>query len=132
VRTPLPSSTLSRDELSRAFEASYQAQYGDTLGNRPIKVTTLRTTVIGVRPKTPLLPVTSQAAHSVEAASRGVRPVYMQHAFIDCPVYWREHLPLGASFPGPAIIEQSDTTTLVEPGLVIHVDPHGNLILQEG
>jgi N-methylhydantoinase A len=132
VRTPLPSSTLSRDELSRAFEASYQAQYGDTLGNRPIKVTTLRTTVIGVRPKTPLLPVTSQAAHSVEAASRGVRPVYMQHAFIDCPVYWREHLPLGASFPGPAIIEQSDTTTLVEPGLVVHVDPHGNLILQEG
>ncbi len=46
VRTPLPSGTLSRDELVAAFESSYHTQYGDTLGNPPIKVNTILTTVI--------------------------------------------------------------------------------------
>lgn len=132
VRTPLPSATLSREEFSSAFETSYHAQYGDTLGHRPIKVTTLRTTVIGVRPKTPLLPSTARATTRLAEAQQGVRPVYMDHALVDCPIYWRERLPLGASFAGPAIIEQTDTTTVVEPGMLVQVDAHGNLILQEG
>ena len=70
VRTPLPSGTLSRAELVTAFETSYAAQYGDTLGNRPIKVTTLRTTVIGVRPKTPLTPPSAGIGSGVEDARR--------------------------------------------------------------
>jgi N-methylhydantoinase A len=35
------------------------------------------------------------------------------------------------TFSGPAVIEQADTTTFVEPGILVHVDTHGNLILQE-
>jgi N-methylhydantoinase A len=132
VRTPLPSARLSREEISSAFETSYHAQYGDTLGHRPIKVTTLRTTVIGVRPKTPLLPSMARATGRLAEAQQGVRPVYMDNALVDCPIYWRERLPLGASFAGPAIIEQTDTTTVVEPGMLVQVDAHGNLILQEG
>ena len=30
---------------------------------------------------------------------------------------------------GPAIVEQADTTTLIEPGWQREVDPSGNLIL---
>jgi N-methylhydantoinase A len=131
VRTPLPSATLSRAELVHAFETSYQAQYGDTLGNRPMKVNTLRTTVIGVRPSVPLKPAVAPATISLAAAQQGMRPVYMRDGFVACPVYWRERLPLGMTFSGPAVIEQSDTTTFVEPGILVHVDTHGNLILQE-
>lgn len=132
VRTPLPGATPSREELSHAFETSYRVQYGDTLGNRPIKVMTLRTTVIGVRPKPALRPATAGTGARLAAAQRGVRPVYMDHAFVDCPVYWRERLPLGAAFTGPAIIEQTDTTTLIEPGMLVQVDAFGNLIVQKG
>lgn len=130
VRTPLPSATLSRAELVHAFETSYQAQYGDTLGNRPMKVNTLRTTVIGIRPSVPLKPAVAPVTTSL-AAQQGMRPVYMRDGFVACPVYWRERLPLGAAFSGPAVIEQSDTTTFVELGILVHVDTHGNLILQE-
>jgi N-methylhydantoinase A len=132
VRTPLPSSTLSRAELVTAFETSYAAQYGDTLGNRPIKVTTLRTTVIGVRPKTPLTPPLAGSGSGVEEAQQGTRPVYIDNAFVECPVYRRDGLPCQAWFTGPAIIEQADTTTFVEPGILVRVDTHGNLMLQEG
>jgi N-methylhydantoinase A len=130
VRTPLPSATLSRAELIHAFESSYQAQYGDTLGNRPIKVNTLRTTVIGIRPIVPFTPAVAPAT-SLQAVQQAVRPVYMRDGFVECPVYWRARLPLGAAFTGPAVIEQADTTTFVEPDIVVHVDTHGNLIMQE-
>jgi N-methylhydantoinase A len=70
-------------------------------------------------------------AASLQAAQQAVRPVYMRDGLVECPVYWRARLPLGAAFAGPAVVEQSDTTTFVEPGIVVHVDTHGNLIMQE-
>jgi N-methylhydantoinase A len=41
----------------------------------------------------------------------------------------RERLPLDARFAGPAIIEQLDCTTVIEPGNQVEVDPIGNLIV---
>jgi len=39
-------------------------------------------------------------------------------------------LPLGAVIPGPAILEQPDTTILIEADLVGEVDRFGNLIVK--
>ena len=44
-------------------------------------------------------------------------------------VYERDALEAGFAFSGPAIVQQSDTTTLVEPGWSATVDGAGNLIL---
>lgn len=44
-------------------------------------------------------------------------------------VYRRGALPVGYRFAGPAIVEQADTTTLIEPGWQAEVDQAGNLIL---
>lgn len=131
VRTPLPCATLSREALITAFETSYQAQYGDTLGNRPIKINTLRTTVIGVRSPPPLMPSALAQAGAVEAAQSGTRSVYLSTGMVICPVYQRHRLPIGCAFAGPAIVEQSDTTTFVEPDMTVQVDAYGNLIIQE-
>ncbi len=48
---------------------------------------------------------------------------------IEAAIYQRETLPAGAEFEGPAIVEQVDTTTLIEPGWHARVDEKGNLIL---
>ena len=50
-------------------------------------------------------------------------------AFVAAVVYDRDALPEGFAFAGPAIVQQSDTTTLVEPGWSGIVDAAGNLIL---
>jgi N-methylhydantoinase A len=42
-------------------------------------------------------------------------------------IYDRARLPLGARVPGPAIVEQPDTTTVIPPGRAAVVDPAGNL-----
>jgi N-methylhydantoinase A len=44
-------------------------------------------------------------------------------------VYDRSRLKPGARLDGPAIVEQTDTTTVIEPGWQAHVDPSGSLIL---
>ena len=45
------------------------------------------------------------------------------------PVYAREKLPLDAAFDGPAILEQLDCTTVVEPGDRVTQDKLGNLLI---
>jgi N-methylhydantoinase A len=41
-------------------------------------------------------------------------------------------MPAGLAFAGPAIVEQDDTTTLVEPGWRGAVLDNGNLLLTRG
>jgi N-methylhydantoinase A/oxoprolinase/acetone carboxylase beta subunit len=48
---------------------------------------------------------------------------------VSADIYDRNALKEGVSFAGPAIVQQSDTTTLVEPGWSCVVDAAGNLIL---
>jgi N-methylhydantoinase A len=48
---------------------------------------------------------------------------------VSAEVYDRDALKEGFAFRGPAIVEQADTTTLVEPGWSALVDAAGNLVL---
>ena len=51
--------------------------------------------------------------------------------YVDCPIYDRYALPVGASFAGPAVIEEFDSTTVVHPGFAVTVDDNGNLIIEK-
>ena len=46
---------------------------------------------------------------------------------VETPVYRRDELPAGASFEGPAIVEQLDSTTVVPPGVAAEVDEYRNI-----
>ena len=48
----------------------------------------------------------------------------------ETPVWSRLDLPVGAVIEAPAVLEQADATTVIEPGLAGRVDPLGNLIVQ--
>jgi len=48
------------------------------------------------------------------------------------PRYRREHLFANQEFAGPAIVEQLDATTVVEPQDRARVDVHGNIIIEIG
>ena len=49
---------------------------------------------------------------------------------MDTAFYRRELLPLGQKIAGPAIILQTDSTTVVPPGSTLSTDGGGNLIIQ--
>ena len=65
------------------------------------------------------------------AAPKETRQVWF-NGWVETPVYWRDTLPLNLSLRGPAVIEQMDSTTLVEPGCHVISDPDGNLIIEVG
>ena len=45
-------------------------------------------------------------------------------------MYQRDALAPGMALSGPAIVEQSDTTTVIEPDMVVSVDAHSNLLVK--
>ena len=65
-------------------------------------------------------------------AFQGQRPAYFwaEGKFMETPVYDRRSLAPGSEISGPAIIEQMDTTTVVEIGVKAFMDTCGNLILR--
>jgi N-methylhydantoinase A len=129
VRTTLPSAVCDRETIKEAFLATYSAQYGVTVGEHPIRLLTLRTSVVGVREEIRFEPMGNAPDTPLKSAQISERPVYFEDGFRDCPVYLREALPRESELKGPAIIEQSDTTTVAEPNSMMHVDAAGNLII---
>ena len=51
---------------------------------------------------------------------------------VEAAIYHRAAMPADLTFAGPAIVEQDDTTTLVEPGWRGTVLNNGNLLLERG
>jgi N-methylhydantoinase A/oxoprolinase/acetone carboxylase beta subunit len=50
----------------------------------------------------------------------------------ECPIYARELMLAGNTVSGPAIIEQYDSTTVIEPGWQGTIDRFGNLVMARG
>jgi N-methylhydantoinase A len=113
--------------LEQAFLDTYQATFGNTLKNMPVMLVNLRTIAIGQRTSAEL-PQSSSSALGVPKVWQR-RQVHF-NAWYDTPIYQRADLAPGMCFDGPAIVEQSDTTTVVEPGMDVTVDPKGNLLVK--
>ena len=52
--------------------------------------------------------------------------------FVECPIYDRTRINASQAIPGPAILEQMDTTTVVLPGQTARAQANGNLLLTFG
>jgi N-methylhydantoinase A len=66
------------------------------------------------------------------AATQPQRKVYMgeRHGFLVTPVYRRAGLPPGAKLDGPAIIEESASTTVVLSNDHVEVARTGELVIE--
>src|SRR5689334_18420647 len=126
----VPDAGITLAELRAAFEAAYWQRFGVELPEiRPVLVN-LHTAVIGQRkPLSLALIAASTPAATLDEARRTTRPVWFDGGWIDAPVYQRDRLPRDARFGGPAIVEQLDCTTVVEPGNLVEMDPIGNLVI---
>jgi N-methylhydantoinase A len=123
---------ISRETLAERFAEAYYARFAVRLPElRPVLVN-VNTSVIGHRPEVALdgLLDPSRRAADLEAARREVRPVYCDGTWLETPVYDREALPPDAKIAGPAIVEQLDSTVVVEPGTTMRTDVAGNILIE--
>ncbi|MEM1307853.1 MAG: hydantoinase/oxoprolinase family protein, partial [Pseudomonadota bacterium] len=118
LRVDLATPTPTRDDLQCAFEAAYDARFRVSLDTVRANLVNLNTSVIGVRDPVDLatlVPPDGRRA-STAAAQTATRDVIFDAGALATPVYWRDHLPADGVVGGPAVIEQLDTTVLLEPG----------------
>jgi N-methylhydantoinase A len=136
VAVPLPvepregGTGIDEAKVRAAFEQAYQASFSRLLPGVPARIVSLRTAAIGRRPRFDLRALAPEAGSSLEAARQGSRPVWFGGRWHETAIYARLDLPVGAVVPGPAILEQPDATTVVDPGLVARVDALGNVIME--
>ncbi|TGQ54626.1 hydantoinase/oxoprolinase family protein [Mesorhizobium sp. M1C.F.Ca.ET.193.01.1.1] len=134
INVPLPSPSVTRATLQQLFEKAYFARFKVELPEIRANLVNLNTSVTGVRPQIDLSRLIDPAgrAATLEEARREIRPVWYHGTWHDTPVYAREKLPLDAVLEGPAILEQMDATTVLEPGDRARSDADGNIIIDIG
>jgi N-methylhydantoinase A len=114
------------ERLRRAFVEHYEREYGTALGALPVVLVNARTSILGRRAAAA---VTAAPEPGGPPQHRSVRPVHFGE-WTDTPVYAREDLRPGAELTGPLVVEQADTTTVVEPGMTVRVDERENLVVR--
>jgi N-methylhydantoinase A len=134
ISIPLPSHDTPREEIQRIFEAAYFERFQVELPEIRANLVNLKTSVIGLRPEFDLGRIlnASLRAASVEEAADGERQVWFDGKWHATNIYARDRLPIGGKFNGPAIVEQMDTTIVIEPGNIVEVDRDGNLLIEIG
>ena len=127
----IDSTAITVDELRAAFAAAYWKRFGVELPEiRPVLVN-LHTAVIGKRKPVSLPPIAAGQAEGHARRSEAHDPAGLVRRRLSCHADLRARAPAGRcdASTGPAIVEQLDCTTVVEPGNRVEVDPIGNLIV---
>ena len=131
IDVPLPSADVTRDTVQTLFETAYFERFQVELPEIRAGLVNLKTSVIGQRPQIDLAMLIDPSGRkaTLNEARIAARPVWFDGQWCDAAVYARDLLPIDASFDGPAIIEQMDTTIVIEPGNRVETDADGNLLI---
>jgi len=134
VAVPLPVAAdaqgVNESVVRKAFEAAYSASFSRLLPGLAVRIVSLRVAAIGRRPAFDFSVFAPDASNTLETAKAGSRKVWFLGGWRDTAVWSRLALPAGAMIDGPAILEQPDATTVIEPGHVARVDRLGNVIVE--
>ena len=112
--------------VEEAFNREYAEHYGRVDDDTSLELVTLR-----VRASVPSKSPVAKAGAAGGQPLKGRRKVYVAAvgAFEDVPVYDRALLAPGATLSGPAIIEERESTTVIDRGDALAVDAHGCLVV---
>jgi len=116
-------------KLAERFHLAHKKEYSFSLEN-PVEIVNFH--LVGLLPvPRPELPEPEQVEEGPDKAIRTERNVLFDDGkWHVASVYRRKMLPAGSSFKGPAVIEDTDATTLVPAGKPVEIDHYGNIHIQ--
>ena len=116
--------------LQERFDFLHEQAYAHASPGTPTELVNLRLTA-SVESKKPLMLEIESGSGDGSSALKATRKVYFKNADgeVDCPIYDRGKLGAGDRFDGPAVIEEWNSTVVVNPGQQLHVDAYGNLMI---
>jgi N-methylhydantoinase A len=136
VNVPVPEGELGDatvESLQGSFEEVYRRLYERTATGNPVEAMSWRVIVSAPRPELPLehLAQGLDLAADATAAIKGEREIYLpeDRAMVSVPVYDRYLLAPYATFEGPAVIEERESTLIIGRGGSVSVDPLLNVVV---
>ena len=111
--------------IGLAFHAVHRRTHGHAMEGDPVEVVNYRVSAVGISSKPELVGGWNSDAN----AFKGRRDVFFENGRLFCPVYERRWLKPGCQIDGPAVVEQTGSTTLLCPRQSARVDTYGNLII---
>jgi N-methylhydantoinase A len=126
--------TKDRAGIRRLFDESHERLYGYASTEGDAEIVSVRSSTQGVVPKAKQKRIERGGETPPPNAATGSRPVHFQIAggYLDCPTYTRTALKAGNRIPGPVLIEEHASTTVVFPDDTVTVDELGNLVIAIG
>jgi N-methylhydantoinase A len=120
----------AREKLIKLYEDGYAATFGRTIPGLSVEIMnwTLRLAAEqAALPKAPPQPADKPAK------ARGKRAVYdpADQDMKDVAVYHRDDLVIGSLVPGPAVIAEDETTTIVPKSFAARLSPIGAILLEK-
>ena len=115
-------------DLAARFGHAHERLYGFKL-EQPVELVNLRAVGTGRVDKVPIPRVEAGGPDASEAVI-DKHSVYFDGAFTATTLYDRVRLTAGNRLPGPAIVTQSDSTTVIHPGCVGEVDEYLNILIR--
>ena len=134
LRIDLPNSNPDLDYLQKSFEKAYLNRFKVKLSEIKANIVNVNTTVQGHKSPFDISLLNNEPNKSLNLneALLENRKVYFKDKFLNTPIYSRDKMPLEFEIKGPAIIEQMDTTTLIEPDDRVFGDNLGNMFIEVG
>ena len=114
------------------FHRRHKALNGYDMPGQPVELVTMR---LGLAlPPQPFVPPEQPAptSNALDAIVSRRDVWFRGSGFMETPIFDRAKLGPGHEFAGPAIVEQTDTTTVVPPDARAEVDTFGNLLIKLG
>lgn len=127
VPVPAPHSPDVCTALRRSFHDAHQRLYGHVAETEPVELVSYRVRAVVPMPK--YLPPEVAGGDDAVLPQPGRRTLVFAGGRVEATIWRRSDLGPGASIPGPAVVEQEDTTVLVPPDWTATTDPYGDLVL---
>jgi len=133
LKVDFPDGPIDADALEtvwRDFHDRHRAEYGHAFEAAPIEIVTVKLRGIGEVDKLGTPPEIA-AGSPAEPVGRGTCVFRVDDVLssFDTPYYDRAALPVNAPIRGPAILLQTDSTTVVPPDWSFEVDRFGNVVM---
>jgi N-methylhydantoinase A len=133
VEAPVPGGRLSSASLTAittSFEEAYRALYHRLPQGVPIEALNWRVTVSGPPPSMAFGGAVGPARAAADAVKTIRRAWFAEAAgWVETPVYDRYALGPGASFEGPAIVEERESTAVIGPGARCRVEDDRTIVV---
>jgi N-methylhydantoinase A len=135
IEISVPSHMITASDLEaieQAFLNEHARRYGFSPSQEVIELVNIRVSALGSTPK---IPICTQSKHTRDPTSalKAHRNVFFPKnaEYYSTPIFDRYRLHYGNIVRGPAIIEQQDSTIVINPHQDAHIDRFGQIIIKK-